>query len=223
MKFENTGVFNLDGAIEGMRFAKDSGARADSYVDYNEISFRAPKFYLGENDKKLAMMLAHANARSHAKYLRQILVAVHITAPLLWWKEADQYKVGTTTNSESTMHTLASKPITIDRFDMDDFVGIGRGNAKLWEIILSICEDLRQAYNETKDMRYWKELIRLLPEAWEQKRHWTGNYEVVRNMYHDRKNHKLTEWNETFVSWVKTLPYAEELIIGTQDIVGENG
>ena len=81
-----------------------------------------------------------------------------------------------------------------------------------WRTVVSYLEQLRQKYNETKDKRYWKELIRLLPESWLQKRTITMNYENILNMYRQRKNHKLTEWSKSFCDWVKTLPYAEELI-----------
>ena len=129
-------------------------------------------------------------------------------------KEFDTYKVGTTANSTSTMHKLASTPITLDCFEIDDydadaaFIGI----AKHPEALIDFLETLRQKYNETKDKRYWKELIRWLPNGWLQTRTVTMNYENLRSMYHQREHHKLTEWH-AFCDWVKTLPYAEELII----------
>lgn len=142
------------------------------------------------------------------------MISVDITGPLHWWKEADQYKVGTTTDSQSTMHKLSANPITIDCFEFGDYdpefhVGIN----SFWKTNIDFLELLRQKYNETKDKRYWKELVRLLPESWLQTRHWTGNYQVLRSMYFDRRNHKLTEWSNDFVNWIKTLPYAEELIM----------
>lgn len=153
------------------------------------------------------------------KDLKFIKVSVDITAPLYWWKEFDTYKVGTVANSTSTMHKLASTPITIDCFEMDDFEdvfykdkGIDISTKMIWQAICWDLEQIRQKYNETKDKRYWKELIRLLPESWLQKRTITMNYENILNMYRQRKNHKLTEWSKSFCDWIKTLPYAEELI-----------
>jgi hypothetical protein len=146
--------------------------------------------------------------------LRQIFVSVDITAPLFYWKEFDTYKVATVSNSCSTMHKLASTPITLDCFEIDDL----NKQAAHWanrfnpNDIIEYCEMLRQKYLDTKDLAYWKELIRWLPESWLQKRTITLNYENLRNMYHQRKNHKLTEWH-SFCHWVETLPYAKELII----------
>ena len=150
------------------------------------------------------------------KDLKFIKVSVDITAPLYWWKEFDTYKVGTTASSTSTMHKLASTSITIDCFEMDDFEDCKDDSnvyvSAIWAEGITRLEKLRQKYNETKDKRYWKELIRLLPESWLQKRTITMNYENILNMHRQRKNHKLTEWSKSFCDWVKTLPYAEELI-----------
>ena len=179
--------------------------------------------YIGPNDMKLARKLI-AGGGEHRKFLRQIFVSVDITAPLYWWKEFDTYKVGTTANSTSTMHKLASTPITLDCFETDDYqdVIIDEINHDPWtnklkveqhgEEIIHFLEHLRQLYNETKDKRYWKELIRWLPESWLQTRTITMNYENLRNMYHQREHHKLTEWH-SFCHWVEGLPYAKELII----------
>lgn len=151
------------------------------------------------------------------KDLKFIKVSVDITAPLYWWKEFDTYKVGTVANSTSTMHKLASTPITMDCFEMDDYTVRpvdDRSNTEwLWGLMTKKLEFLRTMYNETKDKRYWKELIRLLPESWLQTRTVTMNYENLLNIYHQRKNHKLSEWHK-FCEWVESLPYAKELIIG---------
>lgn len=175
---------------------------------------------IGPNDFSLAQRMIKAG-NSDRKFLRQIMVSVDITAPLYWFKEFDTYKIGTTANSTSTMHKLASTPITLDCFEMDDFNGgldlwEGYSIFKTWNDIIEDCEILRQKYNETKDKRYWKELIRLLPESWLQTRTVTMNYENLRNMYSQRKNHRLSEWH-TFCEWVETLPYAKEFILYNLD------
>ena len=178
--------------------------------------------YLGPADLTLAQNMIKAGP-SHRKFLRQIMVSVDITAPLYWWKEFDTYKVGTVANSTSTMHKLATTPITMDCFETDDYIEDLLVYERepynedwilkhCWMDIINDLETLRLRYNETKDKRYWKELIRLLPESWLQTRTVTMNYEVLRNIYSQRKNHKLTEWH-SFCDWVKTLPYATELII----------
>ena len=219
MKFENTEVWGFEHAIRGMRNPLESWNKSDSHYDIEEVMvdeevvLERGKYIIGSNDLQLAQTLIRAGSE-HRKFLRQIFVAVDITAPLYWWKEFDTYKVGTVANSTSTMHKLASTPITIDCFEMGDFTPL-IDNFKIdlsWQTIVTYLEQLRQRYNETKDKRYWKELIRLLPESWLQKRTITMNYENILNMYRQRKNHKLTEWSKSFCDWVKTLPYAEELI-----------
>ena len=176
---------------------------------------------LGPNDLDLAQRMIKAGSPND-KFLRQIFVSVDITAPLYFFKEFDTYKVATVANSTSTMHKLASTPITKDCFEMDDY----DGSLKLfenfpytppeyvddmWEEIIDICETLRKLYNETKDIRYWKELIRFLPESWLQTRTWTANYSILRNIIHWRKGHKLTEW-KSFMDWASELPYADDLL-----------
>ena len=215
MKFENTEVFNFEGALRGMRNPMESWDKGDSgYIDrrFND------QFYIGENDLDLAQRLIKAGSE-HRKFLRQIFVSVDITAPLYWWKEFDTYKVSTVANSTSTMHKLASTPITEECFEMGNFEDFDLETEDMifplkstWAELTSDLEFCRKKYNETKDKRYWKELIRLLPESWLQKRTVTMNYENVLNMYRQRKNHKLSEWSKSFCDWVKTLPYAEELI-----------
>ncbi len=193
--------------------------------------------FIGPDDMRLAQQLIKAGPE-HRKFMRQIFVSVDITAPLYWWKEFDTYKVGTVANSTSTMHKLASTPITIDCFETDDLVK----DLSLWSgkegevnftnethitIMIDYCERLRVKYNETKDVRYWKELIRWLPEGWLQTRTVTLNYENLLAICSksQRRNHKLNEWSgkhtpvkQSFIQWARTLPYAQEFIfIDEQD------
>lgn len=223
--------------------------------------------FIGPEDMGLAQRMIKAGSPND-KFLRQIFVSVDITGPLYWWKELDTYKVGTTANSTSTMHKLASTPITLDCFEIDDFnknLGIGlwacaegkeytpepkydnpiksgyiqKINKETKEVIecttfyskdynrdsmvleniiegqINFFERLRQLYLETKDVRYWKELIRWLPESWLQTRTFTCNYAVLRNIIHWRTGHKLTEWGQ-FIEWCRTLPYADELLFYNQ-------
>lgn len=218
MKFEHTEVMNFEGAIRGMRNPLESWKKSDSFI-------KSPHNYyvIGSNDLELMQKLIKAGSE-HRKFMRQILVSVDITAPLYWWKEFDTYKIGTVSNSTSTMHKLARTSITMDCFEMDDFAkeiadvrsvtDIKKSStiSQIWERLIDDLETLRCFYNATGDKKYWKELIRLLPESWLQKRTITMSYENILNMYRQRKNHKLTEWSKSFCDWVKTLPYAEELI-----------
>lgn len=181
--------------------------------------------FIGPKDMRLAQQLISGGSE-HRKFLRQIQVSVDITAPLYWWKEFDTYKVGTVANSTSTMHKLTSKPITLDCFEIDDYKGCelfldDLSHSIDWDVrdIIEFCEKLRQKYLETKDKRYWKELVRWLPESWLQTRTVTMNYENLFSMVLQRGGHKLNEWSgkddevlQNFIAWVKTLPYANELI-----------
>ena len=225
MKFENTEVFNFSGALRGMRNPLESWDKSDTFIGGNcgtdcniENCSHTDTIKIGENDLKLAQTLIKSGSE-HRKFMRQIFVSVDITAPIYWWKEFDTYKVGTVANSTSTMHKLASTPITKECFEMDYFHNMiafrELSMSYVWENLIVWLEELRQKYNETKDKRYWKELIRLLPGSWLQTRTVTMNYENLLNMVHQRKNHKLTEWSESFIKWVKTLPYAKELLFNS--------
>ena len=179
--------------------------------------------FIGPRDMKLAQQLISGGSE-HRKFLRQIQVSVDITAPLYWWKEFDTYKVGTTANSTSTMHKITSKPITLDCFEIDDYEEICYPNERNHFIrdLINYLEHLRKKYLETKDYKYWKELIRWLPESWLQTRTVTMNYENLLSMYHQRRFHKLMEWSgaeedgvltPTFVKFIEGLPYAKHFLM----------
>lgn len=218
MKFENTEVLNFEGALRGMRNPKESWSKSDSYYGNNEAGLES--YVIGPNDLQLAQTLIRAGSE-HRKFMRQIFVSVDITAPLYWWKEFDTYKVGTVANSTSTMHKLASTSITMKCFEMDDFADSNEESNNynlytktMWSKLIDHLEALRKEFNETKDKRYWKELIRLLPESWLQKRTVTMDYENLLAICSkgQRRFHTLTEWSKSFIDWARTLPYAQELI-----------
>ena len=200
MKFEHTETFGWEAALRGMRNPKESWNRNDTTVDGTTIS-------IGLNDMDLATRLIKAGTE-HRKFLRMIHVQVDMTAPLYLWKEYDTYKIATVANSESTMHRITSKPITLECFEIDDIKPFEKNYL---QSIVDMCEDYRLQYLETKSNDVWKALIRLLPESWLQTRTIDLNYETLRTIYHQRRFHKLTEWH-TFCDWVKTLPYAKEFI-----------
>ena len=200
MKFEKTDVWGFEHAIRGMRNPLESWHKSDSYWGNNEYSLES--YVLGENDISLMQKLIKAGTE-HRKFMRQIFVSVDITAPLYWWKEFDTYKVGTVANSTSTMHKLASTPITMDCFEHGEMI---------YSFTIAELEMNRLKYLETKDKNEWKKLIVNLPESWLQTRTITMNYESLINRIHHRKNHKLTEWSVDFMNWAKSLPYANELL-----------
>lgn len=218
MKFEYTRVMNLEGAFRGMRNPMDSWDKSDS--SYCEFEGECSDLCLAncplnisecycicENDMKLARSLVKGGSE-HRKFMRQIMVSVDITAPRYWWSEFDTYYVGVTKNSCSTMHKLKSYPITLDMFAIDD----NATEDAYLNIMIAHLEGLRQKYNETKDMKWFRLLKQELPESFLQKRTITLNYENLFSMVHQRDHHRLTEWSVDFINWVKSLPYTEELI-----------
>lgn len=222
MRFNKTDVWGFEHAIRGARNPMESWSKSDSVYEKNPDT-ELNEYKLGMADIGLMQRLIKASIKegnSHSKFLRQIMVSVDITAPMYWWSEFDTYKVGTVANSTSKMHKLATTPITLKCFEQDNLndsieVKINGENVSLNDLaqaFIKILDAVRKKYLETKDATLWKELIRWLPESWLQTRTVTLNYQVLRQMYFDRRNHKLTEWSKSFVDWIDTLPYANELI-----------
>lgn len=241
MIFENTRIYNFKNALRGMRNPKNSWNKIDSVYfhgsEYNPNFESDKKFieyndgedyiYIGPNDLSLACSLIKSGP-VHRKFMRQIFVSVDITAPLFLWKEIDQYKINCTTNSTSTMHKLTSKPIYMHDFEMDDYTYLEEMNPDgerpipiIWINLTRYLESLRIKYLQTRDKKYWKELIRMLPESYLQKRTWTCTYETLLGICakDSRRNHKLNEWSgkdnpnlPNFIAWARRLPYAHEFL-----------
>lgn len=225
LMIENAQVFGFQAAIRGMRNPKNSWAKSDSTFELSTDESGVQMIDLGPADRKLAAALANSGA-DDGKFLRMIHVQLDVTAPLYWWKEADQYKIGTVTDSCSTMHKIHAKEFTIDDFSHEHLTGETDGlwvNAdgkdfmcSAYDFCAITCDVLnfyRKKFLETGDKVYWWQLIQLLPSSFNQRRTWDLNYAVLRNIYHARRNHKLDEWH-TLCNWIETLPYAEELICG---------
>lgn len=252
IKFEHTEVVGWEHAIRGMRNPMNSWEKSDSgwtrvsheeAVDiYNDDSIEiidecdrdedGVSFYIiGKNDRDLMMQLRNAGT-DHRKFMRMITVYVDITAPLYWWKEFDTYKVGTVANSCSTMHKIAAK-----RFERDDFSHehLMDGGNYILNSTIDMLNEYRAQYLDSKDKKYWCQIIQLLPSSYNQKRTVMLNYEVLANIYKSRQNHRLDEWCEheemvyknymddveresiegqfSFCDWIESLPYSE-LITG---------
>ena len=208
--------------IEGMRNPMNSWEKSDSEIKYESWhDMSGGKYEIGPNDYSLMQRLANAGT-DHRKFMRMMPVYVRITAPLYWWKEFDTYKVGTVANSCSTMHKIQEKEFTLEDFScehLDRFVEDTGGDiAPVWdfkkpmEYSIEMLNKARTKFLETKDKKYWWQMIQLLPSSYNQRRTVMLNYEVLANMYKSRKNHKLDEWVE-FCKWIETLPYSE-LITG---------
>jgi len=202
IKLERTSVLNLENAMRGARNPMNSWARTDSYYDEDR------NYVLGPNDLDLAKRLAKAGP-DHRKFIRQIFVSVDITAPLYWWKEYDTYKIATVANSTSTMHKIHSKAFEEEDFSTDHMT---EETKKHFLDFVAYMEEVRKKFVETKDKTYWYDLIQILPSSYNQLRTCTLNYETLSNIYYARKAHKLQEWH-TLCDWIKTLPYAEDIII----------
>lgn len=229
LKIENAEVLGWEHAIRGMRNPKNSWAKSDSgpkcpYEKEKCCGECQQNFCIGPNDKQLMMALRNAGT-DHRKFMRMITVYLDITAPLYWWKEFDTYKVGTVANSCSTMHKIAEKEFTLENFSCEHLLSYW-GEEKVNPTIIYPCTPMqhlnqtiaclnvcRKKYLETKDKKYWWQMIQLLPSSYNQKRTVMLNYEVLANIYKSRRHHKLDEWH-TLCDRIESLPYSA-LITGT--------
>nr|DAE02557.1 MAG TPA: hypothetical protein [Siphoviridae sp. ctmYS12] len=206
--------------IEGMRNPMNSWDRSDSTIvktdhevdDYIDI---------GKTDYLLMQRLSKAGT-DHRKFMRMMPVYVRITAPLYWWKEFDTYKVGTVSNSCSTMHKIHDKEFTLEDFSTEY---LSYPSLKNLKDIIKCMNDYREEYLKDKEKHNWWQMIQLLPSSYNQTRNVMMNYEVLANIYQWRKDHKLDEWRE-FCKWIEGLPYSELIthpsspITQAGDIVG---
>ena len=220
IKIENTHVSGFEQAIRGMRNPMNSWDKSDSK------RVNATDFKLGSNDFELMSNLAAAGP-VHAKYRRMITVWVDITAPLYFWKEFDTYKVGTVSNSCSTMHKIAAKEFTLDDFSHEHLNGYG---LEIFKGVIDYLNLSREVYvnglhedeepmmpvTKPKDINWWWQMIQMLPSSYNQRRTIMLNYEVLANMYHYRKEHKLDEWRD-LCEWIKTLPVSEIITVGRKE------
>lgn len=230
-KFVTSSPEQMEMVIEGARNPLNSWGRSDSYKTYIEdpetLETADFAFFMGDNDMKLLSSLAKGGP-VHAKYRRFMDVMVSITAPLYWWKEFDTYRTGVTPNpmdiemnSCSTMHKIHAKEFTLDDFscehlltvndDTQCYVWNGESKCDPKDTLLRTIKMLnhcRTMYLKTKAKEYWWQMIQLLPSTYNQKRMVKVNYEVLSNIYHSRKNHKLDEWH-VVTNWIKELPYSE--------------
>lgn len=232
LKITNTDIFGWNAAIRGMRNPMNSWDKSDSFythvVDADTGDQIDDQFFLGDNDHDLMMRLAQAGS-DHAKFRRMIHVQMDILAPLYWWKEFDTYKVGTVANSTSTMHKIHAKEFTLEDFSCEHLTCYGQSDRKghdindideqpMWQLsydymgallgTIKALNGARDAYLSRKEKKMWWQMIQLLPSSYNQLRTVDLNYEVLHNIYHARRNHKLDEWH-TFCEWIENLPYSE--------------
>ena len=244
IKIENVGLASpeqMEFIIQGMRNPMNSWEKSDSGIcsmgsgiecDYCSDYASCDKtiddrHHLGLNDHSLMQRLSNAGTE-HRKYMRMMPVYVRITAPLYWWKEFDTYKVGTVANSCSTMHKIAEKEFTLEDFSCEHLIS---GSIETLNDTIDILNEFREWYLKYDHMNedckklfnkeitckkdLWWQLIQLLPSSYNQTRNVMLNYEVLANIYRQRKNHKLDEWREV-CKWIESLPYSE-LITGVEE------
>lgn len=228
IKIENVDVYGFEASIRGMRSPMNSWDKSDSGWVSPRASNLFPTIYVvGSKDLDLMTRLRNAGT-DHRKFMRMITVYLDIIAPLYFWKEFSTYKVGTVANSCSTMHKIHAKEFTLDDFshehmpddhsDEFDFEIMGPDDVWSSKTILDLTivalNTYRKKYLETKDKKYWWQMIQLLPSSYNQRRTVMLNYEVLANIYKSRRHHKLDEWH-LFCDWIEGLPYSE-LITGKE-------
>ena len=225
LKVENIEVWGFEHAIRGMRNPLNSWAKSDSYKTHIEdaetLQTADFEFFVGEKDLELMQKLCKAGSE-HRKFMRHIFVSMDITAPLYWWKQADQYKIGVTTNSCSTMHKIAAKEFELDDFSCEHLIGDEtvdfddvhfNMNHYPYGVMLIMVYTLnvwREKYLQTKDKKYWWQMIQLLPSSYNQKRTITMNYENALTIIKQRTGHKLDEWS-VLIEKLLELPYLKEI------------
>ncbi len=237
IRIENVEVTGFMDAIRGMRNPMNSWEKSDSgecdnyFTKEHNCGFCDDGcykgYYIGKNDYDLMIRLARAGSE-HAKYRRMIIVYADITAPLYWWKQFETYKIGTVSNSCSTMHKIHSKPFTRDDFSHeyltyyanDDESCLDFGD--LFERLLGGLNVARDLYIKTDDKKWWWQMIQLLPESYNQRRTVMLNYEVLANIYRQRKDHKLDEWRE-FCKFIETLPMKDTIVFSSANNDSESG
>lgn len=217
ISLSNAVVFGWHSAIMGMRNPMNSWAKSDSAF-FSDFSCK-----IGQNDLALMKALIKSGTE-HRKFLRMLHVQMDIEAPLYWWKEFETYKIGTVSNSCSTMHKIAAKEFTLDDFSHEHLTGETDG---LWvnadgrdfmcsaldfcQITCDVLNHYRELYLKTKDKKYWWQMIQLLPSSYNQLRTVDLNYEVLLNQYFQRKDHKLDEWR-IYCEQIKCFPYLNDFI-----------
>lgn len=215
LKIEHTEVFGWEAAIRGMRNPKNSWAKSDSafgtHLGMTPDSIQDFEYHIGENDRGLMKRLVQAGPE-HAKFTRMIMVTCDIVAMQPWWSEFDTYKVGTVRDSCSKMHTIHVKAFKHADFTHQGITSVDYAE-EAFNNLLPVLERLRQDFNRTADKKYWRALIELLPEGYNLRATVQMSYQNLKNMYQQRRGHKLVEWRE-FCNWIERLPYADLLITG---------
>lgn len=222
IKIEHVETFGWETAVRGMRNPMNSWEKSDSLSYEDDEGATIDYLYnVGRKDKELMTTLVKAGT-DHSKFMRMLGIAMDVVAPLYWWKEFDTYKVGTVANSCSTMHKIQAKEFTLDDFShehlIDEYWEDGFWESEWLDDLRTTIARLNRARNrflKTKDKKYWWQMIQLLPSSYNQRRTVMLNYEVLRNQYHARKNHKLDEWHD-YCKMLEVLPHSDLITMEAQ-------
>lgn len=222
IKIEHVETFGWETAVRGMRNPLNSWEKSDSLSYEDDEGATIDYLYnVGRKDKELMTTLVKAGT-DHSKFMRMLGIAMDVVAPLYWWKEFDTYKVGTVANSCSTMHKIQAKEFTLDDFShehlIDEYWEDGFWESEWMDDLRTTIARLNRARNrflKTKDKKYWWQMIQLLPSSYNQRRTVMLNYEVLRNQYHARKNHKLDEWHD-YCKMLEALPHSDLITMEAQ-------
>lgn len=216
LKVENIEVWGFEHAIRGMRNPKNSWAKSDSSCsgcsESGDMAYRdceCCEVYIGQNDLDLMKRLCRAGDE-HRKFLRQIFISMDITSNHFWWPEMDTYKVGVVRNSCSKMHTIHVKPFSLDDFSMEGIDELGGRTRTTFLEVVAHLEYLRQQFNETKDRRYWRAMLEMLPMGYNLRATVTMSYENAIKIIKQRTGHKLDEWS-VLIEKLLELPYLKEI------------
>lgn len=213
INISNIETYGWEAAVRGMRNPLNSWAKSDSRWEWVEDESpinpndEGMMYIVGDQDFKLMKSLVKAGS-DHSKFLRMIGISMDIVSHQVWWAEFDTYKVGTVRDSCSKMHTIHIKSFEPDDFSHEGIDEVGGTTKVQFMNTLAELEHLRVMFNKTKEKKYWRAIIELLPSGYNMRATVTLNYAVARNQYHARKNHKLDEWH-SYCDTLKNLPYSE--------------
>lgn len=210
MEIKTLEVVGFKPSLIGLRAPYKSYNKSDTDFTQND----GENFQIGDADKDLAMRLCRAG-RNHRKHMRMWYVYADITAPRYWWSEFDTHTLGVVKNSESTIHTLYKEDIdeSLFEFDFNDAPGCAKSAmSAVFDALKELQACFKNAQTADEKNRYRRIMKQILPESFLQRRCVCMNYESLRHMYEERKNHRLPEWSDVFCEWVKTLPYNEFIV-----------
>ena len=182
MKVTNWKVYDVEESIKASGYPM--------VVDVEDAEYD-----LGRGEK-----LANAKGGGHNQFLSGLLVSFDLTCSNKMWVEVERYRYLVFVSSQSTMHRIA-------KFDLKKSY-----NEYVDPRVIAIMEELKREYEKNPTSENYLRLLYNNPSGFELTARLTTNYRCLRNVYEQRRNHRLPEWRK-FCEWIETLPHAEELIL----------